>query len=133
MTGLPLGQGVDFEQINTQSQSWEKGLGQIDKLIQASQLQIATANLATFQGQLAGFIQKYQQDNASPSASQLTTLNLIQQKLNSSVAGQQQVDRQLASYRSGFWSAGGFTQLLNSSQTQLLEAAKLLNELTSQP
>ena len=133
LSSLSLGHGGNFNQINSESQDWEKGLEQIDKLAQASQLQIASTRLATYQGQLAGFVQKYQQDHATPSAAQSTTLALVQQKLDASVAGREQMDKQLATYRTGSGVASTWTQTLNHSHNQLLEAGQLLSQLMQQP
>ena len=133
LANLTLGQGDNFNQITAESATWEKGLEPVDKLIAVSRLQIASTRLANFQGQLAGYIQKYQQDHASLSAAQSTTLNLVNQKLNSSQAEQQQIDHQQSNYRTGYWTASTWAQTLNLSQSQLLEAARLLAELAAQP
>jgi len=133
LSSLSLGHSDNFNQINAESKDWEKGLAQMDKLVQAAQLQIASTRLATYQGQLAGLVQKYQQDHATPSASQSTTLALVQQKLDASVAGREQMDKQLATYRTGSGAASTWTQALNHSHNQLLEAAQLLSQLLQQP
>lgn len=126
--------GADnFADINSVSQDWEKQYSDSDRLVLAARMQIASTRLANFQGQLAGYVDKYKQDHATPSASQQTTLNLIEDKITASVDARRQTDSQLASYKTGFITGSNYTNLLNQSQQQILDAAKLLNELFNQP
>ena len=112
----------------------------MDKLIGVSQLQISSTKLANFQNQLGGYMEEYIQNHSTPSAlpagrqaAQATTLTLITDKLAASIADRKEVDQQLAVYNTGYWSASSYIQQLDRSHQQLLEAAKLLAELTNQP
>ena len=141
LSGLTeLGQGDSFTKINAASNDWEKRLEQMDKLIGVSQLQISSTKLANFQNQLGGYMEEYIQNHSTPSAlpagrqaAQATTLTLITDKLAASIADRKEVDQQLAVYNTGYWSASSYIQQLDRSHQQLLEAAKLLAELTNQP
>lgn len=134
LSGLTdLGQGDSFTKINSASNEWEKRLEQLDKLVGASRLQIAATKLANWQNQLGGYVDGYTQNHATPSAAQATTLTLIGDKLAASIGDRIEVDKQLAAYRTNYWSSGSYTQALNRSYQQLLEAAKLLAELANLP
>src|SRR3990170_5111687 len=105
LSGLTdLGTGPNFADINTRSKDWEKGLEQLDKLIDAARLQVAAARLANFQNQVGGYLAEKEQATATPSASVQTTLILIRDKLTESINLRQKVDQQLSSYRTGYWS-----------------------------
>ncbi len=127
-----LGSGSNFSDINTRSKAWEKNLEQVDKVVGAAQLQIASTRLANYQNQLQGFLDDYKQAHATPSSSQATTLSLIEEKLSSSVAKRQAVDDKLASYKNSYWAVSNFSKDLVDTQQLLLEAAKLLEELSHQ-
>lgn len=134
LSGLTgLSSGDSFSKINANSADWEKRLEQTDKLIGASQLQVSSTQLASWQNQLGGYVDGYKQNHASPSASQATTLNLIMDKLTASIADRTQIDQRLSQYHSGYWSSSNYVQQLVHSHQQLLEAAKLLEELSRQP
>ncbi|MDO8488432.1 MAG: hypothetical protein Q7S31_03980 [bacterium] len=128
-----LGGGDNFAAINTASQDWEKQMTQMDRMVLAARMQVSSTRLANFQDQLAGYLDAYRQEHATPSASQKTTLDLIGEKLNSSVQLRQQTDALLAKYRTGFVSNANYAQGLNDSHQALVESAKLLNELSRQP
>ncbi len=131
LSGLTsLGSGDSFSKINANSIDWEKRLEQTDKLIGASQLQVSSTKLANFQNQLGEYVDGYKQNHASPSASQATTLNLIMDKLTASIADRTQIDQRLSQYHNGYWSSSNYVQQLVGSHQQLLEAAKLLEELS---
>ena len=134
LSGLTeLGQGDSFTKINLASNEWETRLEQLDKLVGASQLQVASTKLANLQNQLGGYVDGYTQNHATPSAAQATTLTLIGDKLTASIADRIGVDKQLAAYRTNYWSSSSYAQALNRSHQQLLEAAKLLAELANLP
>lgn len=128
-----LGSGTNFSEINTHSLGWEKNLEQLDRLVSASQLQVASAGLANFQNQLGGFLEAYEQNHATPSATAQTTLNLIKDKLNTSITKRQGIDKQLSSYKGSHWSYSTLAKDLSESRLLLLDSAKLLEELSRQP
>lgn len=73
-----------FEKVNAISKTWESRLEKSDKLISNSKLQITSSRLTNFQNQLQSYLDKFKSEHASPSANMISTLNLIDSKLQAS-------------------------------------------------
>lgn len=121
-----------FTKINTASKSWEADLAQTDPLIMAAQLQVASGKLARLQSNFSAKIQDILTTIGTPSASQQSTLDLIQTKYDSSVEILSEVDKKLTVFGSNTFSKFGLIENLNKSKTNLQDAAKLLIELSFQ-
>jgi len=121
-----------FAKINSASKSWEVSLAKTDILVSAAQMQIASAKLAALQSALLGKLNGATTKIGTPSASQKSTLDLINAKYLSSVAGTQKIDQTLNKFKSTSWSKSSVVAALNQSKSDLVEAAKLLLELSFQ-
>lgn len=121
-----------FAKINSASGSWESGLSKTDVLVAAAQMQVASAKLAALQSALSGKLADASGKIGTPSASQKSTLDIINTKYLSSVATRQKIDQILNKFKSVSWSKSSVVTLLNQSKSDLLEAAKLLLELSFQ-
>ena len=114
-----------FAALNSASLDWEKRLEFSDKLVAAGQLQITSARLAGLQNQLAALIP------ATMSSSQKSTLDLVSTKLATSISLRQKVDSLLSSYRTGYWSKSTHQKSLEDSRSLLLEATRLLSQIST--
>lgn len=92
-----------FEKVNAISKTWESRLQNSDKLVSNARLQITSTRLTNLQNRLQLLLDQFQSEHASPSANMISTLNLIDSKLQT------------------------------PKQPSLTEAAKLLLEIYAQP
>ena len=121
-----------FAKINSASAAWEESLSKTDILVAAAQMQIASTKLAALQANFGGKLDETNTKIGTPSASQKSTLDLINAKYTSSVDSRKNVDLVLSRFKSANWSKSSLVSTLNQAKSDLLDAAKLLLELSSQ-
>ncbi len=119
-----LGSGDTVEAINKNSKDWESRLINSDKLASAATIQIITAKLTALQNQLQTFVDASQ-------SSDTTTLNLIHQKLQSSIDLRIAVEKNLGNYKNSSWSKISMLSQLSECKQLLLDAATLLNQIST--
>jgi len=123
-----LGDLNSFSKVNTASKNWEDRLVKTDKLILATRMQITTARLTELQTGLEKEFHTFQTEIGTPSASMKSTLDLITQKLITSISSRQKIDASLNA-RAGDIS---YQSTLTKVHQDLSEASRLLLELKNQ-
>lgn len=119
-----LGSGDTVETINDNSQFWEARLVGSDKLARAAITQITASKLADLQKQMQTFVDASQ-------ASDSTTLNLVKQKLQSSIDIRSGVEKTASAYKDSSSNNNTVVNQLIQSKQLLLDAASLLEQLTN--
>jgi len=117
-----LSTGDTVESINQNSNSWENRLEFSDKLVSAAKMQIATTKLAASQKQFQIFLD-------ATTSSDVVTLNLVRQKLESSIELKTLVEKSLGNYKDYSWSESSATSQLLQSKQLLIDAALLFQPL----
>lgn len=73
-----------FEKVNSASKNWELRLTNSDKFIASAKYQITQARLGYLQHRLQASVDQFNAAHASPSANLVSTLNLIDSKIQAS-------------------------------------------------
>jgi hypothetical protein len=122
------GTGDTFAKINEYSANWEKRLISTDKLVNASQLQIAITTLDKHQTKLQSLLTQYKEKNATPSPDQKITLTQIEGLMGEINTLKNSTLTTVKDYKSSFFSAESLFKNLETAKTKLLDAALLLDE-----
>lgn len=117
-----IGSGDTVDLVNSNSADWEKRLTISDRLVNAATIQITSTKLADLQKQLQTFLD-------ASSSQDVTTLNLVKQKLQNSITLRAGVDSNIKNYKDYSWSITTAKAQLTQSRQALLEAANLFTQL----